>query len=272
MLNETCMLANGVTIPTIALGTWQVPNDEVGAAVTTALEIGYRHIDTAAAYHNEQGVGQAIQDAQLGRSEIFITSKIPAEIKTYEEAKAVIVQSLVNLQTDVIDLMLIHAPKPWAEMFKGGEKQYFAENIAVWQALEEAYQAGHIRSIGVSNFEFADLENLMENCTIKPHVNQIRIHIGHTPSDVIAFCQHHDIVVEAYSPNATGRLVGHTLLTEMAAKYQVSVPQLGIRYTLQLGTVSLPKTTKKAHMIQNADVNFEISQDDMAILAQVEEI
>lgn len=268
---ENYVLRNGQSIPKIALGTWQISDEEAEGAVKTALEIGYRHIDTAAAYGNEKGVGRGIQNCGIPREEIYITSKVPAEVKSYDEAKEVIAQSLINLQTDYIDLMLIHAPKPWHEMGAADAPRYFEENLAVWKALEEAYKAGTIKAIGVSNFEIDDMQNIMNGGEIKPFVNQIRIHIGHTPKEVISFCKEEEILVEAYSPNATGRVFDNAKVKTMAEKYGVAISQLCIQYTLQLGVLPLPKTTKEAHMRQNVEFSFMISDEDMEYLSSIKE-
>lgn len=272
ILSETFQLNNGIAIPKIAFGTWQIENDSVTGAVKAALSVGYRHIDTAAAYENECGVGKALRESGLRREDVFITTKIPADVKTYEGAKSVIAASLKNLGTPYIDLMLIHAPKPWEELFGGSEKTYYEENLAVWKAMEEAVAAGQIRSIGVSNFEVSDLQNLIDHAEIKPAVNQIRIHIGHTPAEVISYCKTNDIVVMAFSPNATGKLLGHPVVTEIAEKYQVSVPQLSIRYDYQLGLIPLPRSTNPIHIAENKNIDFVISDADMKLLSQVEEI
>ena len=272
ILSENFQLNNGVAIPRIAFGTWQIPNDRVTDAAKAALSVGYRHIDTAAAYENECGVGKALRESGLRRDEVFITTKIPAEVKTYEGAKAVIAASLQNLETPYIDLMLIHAPKPWEELFGGSGKTYYAENLAVWKAMEEAVAAGQLHAIGVSNFEISDLQNIIDHAKIKPAVNQIRVHIGHTPADVISYCKANEIVVMAFAPNATGKLLGHPVVTEIAAKYQVSVPQLSIRYDYQLGLIPLPRSTNPKHIAENKDIDFVISGADMKRLSQVEEI
>lgn len=272
ILNETYTLNNGYKIPKIAFGTWQIDNNEVTAAVKTALSLGYRHIDTASAYGNESGIGKAVTESGLPRESIFITSKIPAEIKNYDDAQKIIHASLKNLNTAYIDLMLIHAPKPWEELFSGSAKNYFEENLTVWRAMEEAVEAGQIHSIGVSNFEIADIQNIMEHGKIKPSTNQIRVHIGHTPTDVISYCQKNGITVMAFSPNATGKLLGHPVVTEIAEKYQVSVPQLSIRYDYQLGLLPLPRSTNPAHISENKNIDFTISEEDMKRLSQIEEI
>ena len=272
ILSENFQLNNGISIPRIAFGTWQISNDRVTDAAKAALSVGYRHIDTAAAYENECGVGKALRESGLRREEVFITTKIPAEVKTYEGAKAVIAASLKNLETPYIDLMLIHAPKPWEELFGGSEKTYYAESLAVWKAMEEAVAAGQLRAIGVSNFEVGDLQNLIDHAEIKPAVNQIRVHIGHTPAEVISYCKANGIVVMAFSPNATGKLMGHPVVAEIAAKYQASVPQVSIRYDYQLGVIPLPRSTNPAHIAENTNIDFVISDADMKRLLQVEEI
>ena len=272
ILSENFQLNNGISIPRIAFGTWQISNDRVTDAVKTALSVGYRHIDTAAAYGNECGVGKALRESGLRREEVFITTKIPADVKTYEGAKSVIAASLKNLEMPYIDLMLIHAPKPWEELFGGSADTYYEENLAVWKAMEEAVATGQLRAIGVSNFEISDLQNIIDHAEIKPAVNQIRVHIGHTPAVVISYCKANGIVVMAFSPNATGKLLGHPVVTEIAAKYQVSVPQLSIRYDYQLGLIPLPRSTNPEHIAENKDIDFVISDADMKRLSQVEEI
>lgn len=272
ILNENYKLNNGYSIPKVAFGTWQISNDDVTQAAKSALSIGYRHIDTAAAYENEIGVGKAVKESGLSREDVFITTKIPADVKTYEEAKRIIEASLNNLDTPYIDLMLIHSPKPWQELFAGSEKTYFKENLTVWQAMEEAVKTGKVRSIGVSNFEIADIQNIIDHAEIKPAVNQIRVHIGHTPTETIKFCQDNGILIMAFSPNATGKLLGHPTVSEIAEKYRVSVPQLSIRYDLQLGLLPLPRSTNPKHIKENSDLSFDISNDDMYSLSQIEEI
>ncbi len=256
-------MSNGLDIPKLGLGTWFIDNDKVADAVQAAVRIGYRHIDTAQAYGNERGVGDGIRQCGVGRDELFISTKPAAEIKDYDGAVAGIDKSLERLGLDSIDLMLIHSPQPWDD-FRGGD--YTDGNRLAWRALEEALGAGKLRSIGVSNFLERDIDGLLETATTAPHVNQLLVHAGNTPSDLLDYCTTKDIVVQAYSPIAHGAILDNADLTALAAKYGVSVPQLCIRYTLQLGTVSLPKTANPEHMHTNADVDFEISDDDIATL------
>lgn len=269
MINEHYTLNNGITIPKIALGTWQIPNDIVTDCVKAAIKNGYRHIDTAFKYKNETGIGKAIKECGVSREELFITTKISDKIKSYQEAKEAILLSLENLGLDYMDLCLIHAPRPYKEMIEPTENTYNKENLEVWKAMEEAYHEGKIRALGVSNFSQADLENLLQNATIKPTVNQIKVHIGFTPTQIMDFCKENDILIEAFSPNATGKLFDFPEIAEMAKKYNVTIPQLCIRYDLQLGCIVLPKTTHEEYMIQNADVNFEISKEDFTFLKSI---
>jgi diketogulonate reductase-like aldo/keto reductase len=269
MLENTMKISNGVTIPSLGYGTWQIDQSIAARCVHDALEVGYRHIDTAIAYGNEAGVGQAVRESGLKREDIFVTSKIPAEIKDYDGAKKAIDESLGRLDIGYLDLMLIHCPKPWSLYMTKFPKTYNKENLEVWKALSEAYEAKRIRSIGVSNFSIKDIKNIMEHSSIKPMVNQIPVFIGHVDRELIDFCKDNGILVEAYSPIATGRLLKRKDLQEMAGKYNVTVPQLCIRFDYQLGTLPLPKTTHKEYMVQNAAVDFEISHDDMETLLKL---
>lgn len=269
ILNATYTLANGVEIPKLGLGTWFIDDDKAADAVRAAVEIGYRNIDTAQAYGNERGVGEGVRTAGVPRDALFVSTKLAAEIKDYDNAVAAIDGSLEKLGLDHVDLMLIHSPQPWDD-FRGGD--YAEGNREAWRALEDAHQAGKLRSIGVSNFQQPDLENILTSATVIPHVNQLLVHAGNTPAELLAYCEDKDILVEAYSPIAHGAILGNAEVQQMADKYGVSVPQLCIRYTLQLGTVSLPKTANPEHMRSNAEVDFEISSDDMAALQRLREV
>lgn len=268
-INEFYTLSNGIQIPNIGFGTWQIDNDIASRCVLDALDSGYIHIDTAIAYGNEVGVGEAVKASNIKREDIFITSKIPAEIKTYEDAKRCIDESLKRLDVSYIDLMLIHAPRPWSLMGPNPTYRYFKENIEVYKALEEAYLEGKLKSIGVSNFDKDDIENIFSNCKIKPHVNQICVFIGNTPFDLIRYCKEQNILVEAYSPLGTGKLLKNEKAKIIADKYNVSIAQLGIRYCLQIGTLPLPKSVSKSHIEENKNVDFIISGEDMDILKKI---
>lgn len=270
MLNKTLTLSNGVQIPQIGLGTWMIPDDKAADAVANAIKLGYRHIDTAEAYGNERGVGEGIRKSGVDRKEIFLQTKLHAEAKTYEDAKRNIELSFEKLGVDYIDLMIIHSPQPWSAFRDGNH--YFEGNLEAWRALCEFYKAGKIRAIGVSNFEKEDVENLINNSDVKPMVNQILTHISNTQFSLIDYCKQNGIVVEAYSPIAHGELLKNQTVQTVADKYGVSIARLCVRYVLQLGLVALPKTANPEHMKENADVDFEISDEDMKKLIEIDRI
>jgi diketogulonate reductase-like aldo/keto reductase len=270
ILDQTLTMNDGHEIPKLGLGTWMIEDDVVAQAVRDAVALGYRHIDTAEGYGNERGVGEGIRTSGVPRGELFVTTKLQADFKTYEEAKAAIRESLDLLDIGYIDLMIIHSPWPWAQFH--GEDRHFEGNLEAWRALEEARAAGSVRSIGVSNFEPQDLENILEHGMVEPTVNQVLAHVGNTPFETFAFCRERGIVVEAYSPMGHGEILQNPAVVAMAEKYGVTVPQLCIRYTLQLGAVSLPKTANPEHMRSNAEVDFEISAEDMEALKTVERV
>lgn len=270
LLEETYTLSNDVKIPKIALGTWMIDDDKVANAVIEAVKLGYRHIDTAQAYGNERGVGDGIRKCGLAREDIFLTTKLEADIKNYDDAKAAIQGSLDKLALDYIDLMIIHSPQPWAHF--NTDDRFFEGNLEAWKALEEFYDAGKIRAIGVSNFQKEDLDNLLDNAATQPMVNQILAHVSNTPFELIDYAQDKGLVVEAYSPIGHGKILDNPQIKAIAEKYGVSVPQLCIRYTLQLGLLPLPKTANPDHMKSNADVDFEISEADMDTLKNIDPI
>lgn len=271
IFEETYTLSNGVHIPKLGLGTWFIPDDTAAQAIRDAVQIGYRHFDTAQAYENERGVGGGVRTCGLPREELFVTTKLAAEAKTYDEAAAAIDGSLKKLGLDYIDLMLIHSPQPWAKVNQC-EDRYVDGNRQAWRALEDAYKAGKLRAIGISNFEQQDIDNLLSGCTVAPMVNQLLIHVSNTPFDLIAYSQSKGMVVEAYSPVAHGEMLKNPAVKAMADRYGVTVPQLCIRYTLQLGTLPLPKTANPSHMRDNAGVDFVISDADMEVLKGMERI
>lgn len=271
MYEKTVMLPNGVAVPVLALGTWLIDDSDVAEAVRAAVKLGYRHVDTAQVYGNERGVGEGIRTCGVAREELFVTSKVAAEHKTYQEAADGIDATLRRMGLDYLDMMIIHSPQPWAEVNQS-EDRHIEGNRQAWRALEDAYRAGKLRAIGVSNFLQEDIESLWETAEIKPMVNQVLCHISNTPLELIRYCQEKGIIMEAYSPIAHGEAMKNEKIARMAEKYGVSVSQLCIRYDIQLGMIVLPKTTNPAHMKSNAEVNFVISEADMETLKKLEKI
>lgn len=269
ILNEYFTLTNGLNIPKLGLGTWFIDDDKAAEAVREAVKIGYRHFDTAQAYGNERGVGEGARTASVPREELFITTKLAAEIKDYDGAVKAIDESLAKAGLEYYDLLLIHAAQPWDD-FRGGD--YAEGNREAWRAIIDAYNSGKLKAIGVANFNIEDIENLTSTGLMKPMVNQLLVHIGNTPQELIDYCQKNDILVEGYSPVAHGEILKHEGIKAMADKYGVSVAQLCIRYDLQLGTLPLPKTANPEHMKENAAVDFEISEEDMEALKNIEHI
>lgn len=209
-------------------------------------------------------LSNGVQIPKLGLGTWFIEDGHAAEAKSYEDAAKSIDESLCKMGLEYIDMMIIHSPQPWA--LWRGENSFLDENKAVWRALEDAYKAGKRRAIGVSNFLIKDLEGILQDCEIKPMVNQILAHIGNTPMELMDYCQQKNILVEAYSPIAHGEALKNQTIAAMAEKYGVSTAQLCIRYVVQLGMVALPKTANPVHMESNSCLDFVISKEDMDIL------
>lgn len=265
-LVQTYTLSNGVKIPKIGFGTWQVPSGDIAyQSVRMALKNGYRHIDTAAAYQNEESVGQAIRDSGIPREEIFVTSKLQSHIKTYEGALEAFEKTMKALNIGYLDLYLIHAPWPWNEIGKDCTEG----NVLAYNAMEKVYKEGKVRAIGVSNFNMKDLDNILDHCEIVPHANQIGYFIGHNEKETDEYCKAKNILVEAYSPLAIGHLLKNNDIQDMAKKYEVTPAQICIRYCIQKGTAPLPKSTHESRIIENAAVDFEIDDQDMIYLDSI---
>lgn len=200
-----------------------------------------------------------------------MTSKVAAENKSYQSAKASIEESLRKTGFEYLDLMLIHSPQPWKEVNQS-DNRYTEENREVWRAMEDALSEGKVRAIGISNFLEGDVKNILAACRVKPMVNQLLAHITNTPFSLIDYCKGQDILVEAYSPIAHGEALKNPAITDMAKKYGATAAQLCIKYVLQLGLVALPKTASPAHMKENAELGFTISEEDMDVLKGLEHI
>ncbi len=264
--DEFYVLSNGVKIPKIAFGTWQVkPGDEAYNSVSMALKLGYKHIDTALAYENEESVGKAIKDFKIKREDIFITTKLPSHIKGYEATKEAFKTSLKNLDCGYLDLYLIHAPWPWSNIGQDCTEG----NIESWKAMIDLYNEGLIRAIGVSNFRPEHIKPLIEATGFVPHADQIRFFIGNTQEEVYNFCKENNILVEAYSPLATGNILNSPEIVKIAEKYNLTPAKIAIRYCLEKGTLPLPKSTHEERIKANLDIDFKLSKEDIEVLDKV---
>jgi len=271
VIKDTLTLRNGVVIPLLGFGTWQIKDgEEAYASTLAALAAGYRHIDTAAAYRNETSIGRAIKDSGIPRKQLFITTKLESHLKNYEQTFVEFEQSRKRLGVDYIDLYLIHAPWPWSEWQTNPD--YSQGNIAAWKAMEKLYQEKKVRSIGVSNFEISHLEKLFQGIDLLPHVNQIALWIGRPQKALRAFCSEKEIAIEAYSPLATGRIFKLDLLHTLAKKYKKTPAQIAIRFTVDLGTITLPKSTNPSRIIENGELDFKLERDDLLALLELENL
>ena len=262
-LTDVFTLANGVEIPCNGYGTWQTPDGNITRdCVKMALENGYRHIDTAFAYGNESSVGEGIRLSGVKREDIFVTTKHWVTERGYEKTLAAVDTSLKNLGLDYLDMYLIHWP-----CVKKISPQWEEINADTWRGFERAYQEGKIRAIGVSNFEKQHLDPLWESATIKPMVNQLEFHPGHTQLENIRYNQEKGLLVQAWSPLGSGAVLNNETLKAIAAKYDKTVAQLCVRLALQNGILPLPKSTNAARIAQNAEVfDFVISDEDVQTL------
>lgn len=266
-LTDTYTLSNQVKIPCIGYGTWQMGNgEETAAAILDAINAGYRHIDTATAYGNEESVGKAIHRSGVARQDLFLTSKLANPHHGYEATHAAFLKTLELLGTDYLDLYLIHWPNPIA-----CRDNWKEANAGTWKAMEEFYNAGQIRAIGVSNFFPRHFEALFETAKIMPMVNQISLCPGQTQPEVASYCTERGMLLEAYSPLGTGRVLESPELKAYAEKYGKSVAQVCIRWSLQMGYLPLPKSTNPDRIRQNVDVfDFTLSDEDVAAISKLD--
>jgi len=263
-LSDNFTLSNGVQIPCVGFGTWQTPDGEIAvSSVLEAIARGYRHIDTAAGYQNEQSVGVAVKKCGVPRKELFITSKLANTDHGYEATHKAFELTMKKLDMDYLDLYLIHWPNPLP--FRDRWKE---ANAGTWKAFEELYTAGKIRSIGISNFLPHHTDALLETAKIAPMVNQIRLCPGETQPAVSAYCNAHNILLEAYSPLGTGLVFDIPEMQALSSKYGKTIAQICLRWSLQMGYLPLPKSVTASRIKENTEIfDFELTDSDVKTIA-----
>lgn len=265
-IQDSYVLSNGVKIPCMGFGTWKLLDDEHTVdVVKTAIDCGYRHIDTAFGYNNHKAVGKAVRECGLKRIELFVTSKLHNPSHGYENTMKEFEMTMNELDIDYLDLYLIHWPRPI--MFRDNWKE---ANEGTWKAFEELHLSGKIRSIGLSNFLEHHIDALLETATVAPMVNQLELHPQYTQNETVTYCKDHRMILEAWSPLIQGSM-NHPLLVNIAKKYNKSVAQLLLRWSIQHGFVPLPKASSIERMKENAAIfDFEISDEDITAMKELE--
>ena len=266
MKKEYTVLSNGVKMPNLAFGTFKVNEGDDVQIILDAINVGYRHFDTAAFYNTEEALGKAIKKSGIPREEFFVTTKVWKTCMGYEGAKKSFEESLEKLDMDYVDLLLIHWPRP-------DEKSDWKKlDIETWKAFEEIYKEERAKAIGVSNFLNHHMQNILDNCEVVPMVNQIEFHPGYIQKDVVDFDKEHGIVVEAWSPLGRERVFKDELLNKLAEKYGKSVAQICLAFSLQMDVVPLPKSSSVERMKQNMDIDFELEKEDFEKIVNMEEM
>ena len=262
-LKDTYTLSNGVNIPCVGFGTWQTPNGEIATnSVLEAIKCGYRHIDTAACYGNEESVGKAIKLSGINREDLFVTSKLWNTDQGYESTLKAFDKTIKDLDLDYLDLYLIHWP-----VVKGHKEDWEKSICETWKAFEKLYSEGKIRAIGVSNFKPYHLKVIFENCNIKPMVNQIELHPSHNQDETVKFCRDNNILVEAWGPLSTGRIFKVKEMQDIADKYSKSIAQITLRWHIQNEILPLPKSITPSRIKENSMLfDFELLKEDMELI------
>lgn len=265
-IQDSYILSNGNKIPCVGFGTWKLAeSDTTVDIIKTAIDCGYRHIDTAFGYYNEASVGKAIRGCGLKRNELYVTTKLSNDSHGYENTLKEFEMSMNNLGIDYVDLYLIHWPKPFA--IRDTWKEH---NAGTWKAFEELYEAGKVKAIGVSNFLDTHLDAILETATIAPMVDQIELHPRYVQRDVVSYCKDHRIIVEAWSPLIKGEF-DNPILIELSKKYNKSVAQILLRWSIQHSFLPLPKASSKERILENADIfDFMLSNEDIEAMRSME--
>lgn len=256
---EHYVLNNGVEIPAVAFGTYKAADGKSADVIRAAIGAGYRYFDTASFYGTETYLAEAIRESGIPRREFFIASKLWKDEMGYENVKSAFERTLNNLRTDYLDLYLIHWPLP-----EPGYKEWRQLDKETWRAMEELYEAGKIRAIGLSNFLPHHIENILKDCRVRPAVDQIEYHPGYSQEAVVNYCRERGILVQAWSPIGRSRVLDEPLVKELAAKYGVSPAQICLKFAVQRNIIPLPKSSSEDRMRENLDLySFELEQDDI---------
>lgn len=264
-LNKTqyYILNNGIEIPAVAFGTYKAADGKSADVIRTAIDAGYRYFDTASFYGTETYLAEAVRESGISRDEIFIASKLWKTEMGYDNVKNAFKRTLDNLKTDYLDLYLIHWPLP-----EPGYKDWKQLDKETWRAMEELYREGKIRAIGLSNFLPHHMENILEDCTVRPAVDQIEYHPGYSQEAVVQYCKERDILVQAWSPIGRQRVLTEPLVQELAGKYGVSPARICLKFAVQRGIIPLPKSSSMERMRENLDLySFEMDEEDIWRLA-----
>ncbi len=257
------ILNNGVEIPAVAFGTYKAADGKSADVIRTAIEAGYRYFDTASFYGTETYLAEAVRESGIARDEIFIASKLWKTEMGYDNVKSAFRRTLDNLKTDYLDLYLIHWPLP-----EPGYKDWKQLDKETWKAMEELVREGKIRAIGLSNFLPHHIENILEDCTVRPAVDQIEYHPGYSQEAVVQYCKERDILVQAWSPIGRQRVLTEPLVQELAGKYGVSPAKICLKFAVQRGIIPLPKSSSMERMKENLDLwSFEMDEEDIWRLA-----
>jgi len=265
-INATYKLNNDIEIPILGYGTFQTPDDQTGIdAIVNAIKLGYRHIDTAQSYQNEESVGKAIKLAGVAREALFITTKVANSVNGFEQTIASLEESFSKLGVNYIDLVLIHWPSP-----KRFREQWQLRNSETWRALEQYYKQGKIKAIGISNFKNHHITELLKTATVMPAVNQIRLCPGDVDVETIGMCRQHNMLLEAYSPLGQGLIFDVEEIKPLVEKYNKNIAQIALRWSLQMGFLPLPKSITLARIQANIEVfDFHLADNDMAMLTHL---
>ena len=266
-MNEYYTLSDGFKIPKIGYGTYNEEFENNKKAILTAIECGYRFFDTASLYETERSLGSAIRESGIAREDVIIETKLWIDEMGYDNAKKALEKSLNRLQTDYIDIYMIH----WPRQTGAEDEDWKKLDVETWHSMEEMVESGKVKRLGLSNFLPHHLKNILDNCTIRPVVDQLELHPGYSQEAAAAYCKENDVLPMAWSPLGRGRenaTIGNSILVRLAEKYGRSIQQINLRFLLQKGILPIPKAASREHMMDNLNVfDFELGSDDISMLA-----